>query len=54
MASREIVRYRSPTRSAVQALTVIFLIVFLIWTVLPQPGSLSLLGHQRRSLLDLR
>ena len=33
--AREIVRYRSPTRSAVQALTVIFLIIFLIWTVLP-------------------
>lgn len=35
MASREIVRYRSPTRTAVQILTTIFLIFFFVWTVLP-------------------
>ena len=35
MASREIVRYRSPTRTALQALSVIFLVFFFVWTVLP-------------------
>lgn len=35
MASREIVRYRSPARTAVQVLTAIFLFVFFVWTVLP-------------------
>ncbi len=35
MASREIVRYRSPTRSVLRALSVIFLILFFVWTVLP-------------------
>lgn len=35
MASREIVRYRSPARTAVQVLTAAFLVVFFVWTVLP-------------------
>ena len=35
MASREIVRYRSPARTAVQVLMAIFLFVFFVWTVLP-------------------
>ena len=35
MASREIVRYRSPLRSALQGLSILFLVLFFIWTVLP-------------------
>ena len=35
MASREIVRYKSPVRTAFSALVVLFLIVFFVWTVLP-------------------
>ena len=35
MASREIVRYRSPLRSALQGLSILFLILFFVWTVLP-------------------
>ena len=35
MASREIVRYRSPLRSALQGLSILFLIFFFVWTVLP-------------------
>lgn len=35
MASREIVRYKSPARTAFSALVVLFLIVFFVWTVLP-------------------
>ena len=35
MASREIVRYRSPARTAFSALVVLFLVVFFVWTVLP-------------------
>ncbi len=35
MASREIVRYRSPLRSVLQGLSVLFLIFFFVWTVLP-------------------
>ena len=35
MASREIVRYRSPLRTALQGLSVLFLIFFFVWTVLP-------------------
>lgn len=35
MASREIVRYRSPLRTVLQGLSVLFLIFFFVWTVLP-------------------
>ena len=35
MASREIVRYRSPLRSVLQGLSILFLIFFFVWTVLP-------------------
>ena len=35
MASREIVRYKSPARSAFSVLVIVFLIVFFVWTVLP-------------------
>ena len=35
MASREIVRYRSPLRSALQGLSILFLVLFFVWTVLP-------------------
>jgi len=35
MASREIVRYRSPLRTALQGLSILFLIFFFVWTVLP-------------------
>ena len=35
MASREIVRYKSPARSAFSVLVILFLIVFFVWTVLP-------------------
>lgn len=35
MASREIVRYRSPLRSAVSVLTVTFLFFLVIWSLLP-------------------
>ncbi|MDP6429091.1 MAG: carbohydrate ABC transporter permease [Alphaproteobacteria bacterium] len=35
MASREIVRYKSPTRTAFSVLVILFLIVFFVWTVLP-------------------
>ena len=35
MASREIVRYRSPARTALQVLTTVFLVFFFVWTVLP-------------------
>ena len=35
MASREIVRYKSPARSAFSVLVILFLIIFFVWTVLP-------------------
>ena len=35
MASREIVRYKSPARSAFSLLVILFLIIFFVWTVLP-------------------
>ena len=35
MASREIVRYKSPARSAFSVLVSLFLIIFFVWTVLP-------------------
>lgn len=35
MASSDIVRYRSPTRRVLAVATVIFLAVYLVWTVLP-------------------
>jgi len=35
MAAREVVRYRSPTRTALQVLTAVFLVFFFVWTVLP-------------------
>ena len=35
MASREIVRYKSPLRTAFSILVIIFLIFFFVWTVLP-------------------
>ncbi len=35
MASSDIVRYRSPMRRVLQVATVIFLAVYLIWTILP-------------------
>ena len=35
MASREIVRYKSPARSAFSMLVILFLIIFFVWTVLP-------------------
>lgn len=35
MASRDVVRYRSPARRAVEVATVVFLVVYLVWTVLP-------------------
>ena len=35
MASREIVRYRSPLRTVLQGLSILFLIFFFVWTVLP-------------------
>ncbi len=35
MASSDIVRYRSPLRRALQVATVIFLAVYLVWTILP-------------------
>ena len=35
MASRDIVQYRSPLRRALSVLTVLFLIVYTVWTVLP-------------------
>ena len=35
MASREIVRYRSPLRSVLQGLSILFLVLFFVWTVLP-------------------
>ena len=35
MASREIVRYKSPARTAFSVLVILFLIIFFVWTVLP-------------------
>ena len=35
MASREIVRYKSPARTAFSLLVILFLIIFFVWTVLP-------------------
>ena len=35
MASREIVRYRSPLRSILRGLSILFLVFFFVWTVLP-------------------
>jgi multiple sugar transport system permease protein len=35
MASREIVRYRSPIRTAVSVLAALFLFMYFVWTVLP-------------------
>lgn len=35
MASREIVQYRSPLRSTVSVLKIIFLFFFIVWTLLP-------------------
>lgn len=35
MASREIVRHRSPLRSVLQGLSILFLTFFSVWTVLP-------------------
>ena len=35
MASREIVRYKSPASSAFSVLVILFLIIFFVWTVLP-------------------
>ena len=35
MASREIVRYKSPARTAFSVLGILFLIIFFVWTVLP-------------------
>ncbi len=35
MASREIVQYRSPTRTALKIASAIFLVFFFVWTVLP-------------------
>ena len=35
MASREIVRYKSPARSAFSVLVILSLIIFFVWTVLP-------------------
>ena len=35
MASSDVVQYRSPTRRLLEVLTVVFLAVYLVWTVLP-------------------
>ena len=35
MASRDIVTYRSPLRRALSVLTILFLIAYTLWTVLP-------------------
>ncbi len=35
MASREIVRYKSPAGTAFSVLVILFLIIFFVWTVLP-------------------
>ena len=35
MASRDIVTYRSPLRRALGVLTILFLIAYTLWTVLP-------------------
>ena len=35
MASSDVVRYRSPLRSLVNVLVAIFLVIYVIWTVLP-------------------
>ena len=35
MASREIVTYRSPLRTALKALAIVFLVFFFVWTTLP-------------------
>lgn len=35
MASSDVVHYRSPLRTALSVLTVVFLVVYLVWTLLP-------------------
>jgi len=35
MASSDVVQYRSPARRVLEVLTVLFLTVYLIWTLLP-------------------